>query len=165
MFALFAGVKVEPALRALPDRIGEILQQCATFRTAGDGSCSGHVHRPRPECVFSFRRRRLLELFFRPATGILVSALPVFAVGQEVPPAERSFSAFGSPGTRGSLMRPPELVGGEPGVPARPRPRWTLRLRSGQAREGARRSPQASERRELSFTYQGATIPIDRQRN
>src|SRR5437879_1258459 len=162
MFALFAGVQVEAAFRALPDRIGEILQQCATFRTAGDGPCARHVHRTRSECVFFFWRRWLVELFFRSTTGILISALPVFAVGQEVPPAERSFSAFGVFGTRGSLMRPPELVGGEPGVPARPRPRWTLRLRSGQAREGARRSPQASERRELSFTYQGATIRYQR---
>src|SRR6266478_846277 len=80
-------MQVESALRALPDWIGEILQQCAAFRTAGDGPCARHVHRTRPECVFFLRRRRLLELFFRPATGILVSALPVFAVGQEVPPA------------------------------------------------------------------------------
>ena len=109
VFALFAGMKVESAFRALPDWIGEILQQCATFRAAGDGPRSRHVHRTRSECVFFFWRRRLLELFFRSATGILISALPVFAVGQEGPPAERSFSAFGSPGTRGSLIRPPEL--------------------------------------------------------
>src|SRR6266481_9594387 len=96
-------MKVESAFRALPDWIGEILQQCATFRAAGDGPRSRHVHRTRPECVFFFRRRRLLELFFRSATRILISALPVFAVGQEVPPAERSFSAFGVFGTRGSL--------------------------------------------------------------
>src|SRR5882762_521681 len=110
MFALFAGVQVESAFRALPDRIGEILQQRAAFRAAGHGSRSRHVHRSRSERVFFFRRRRLLELFFRSRTGILVSALPIFAVGQEVPPAKRSFSAFGAPGTRGSLVRQEGLV-------------------------------------------------------
>src|SRR5258706_2166330 len=87
MFALFAGVEVESAFWALPDRIGGSLQQRAAFRTPGNGSCSGHVHRTRSEGVFSFRLRRgLLELFFWSATGILVSALAIFAVGQEVPP-------------------------------------------------------------------------------
>src|SRR5258708_16957253 len=86
MFALFAGVEVESAFWALPDRIGEILQQRAAFRTPGNGSWSGHVHRTRSAGVFSFRlRRALLELLFRSATGILVSALAIFAVGQEVP--------------------------------------------------------------------------------
>src|SRR4029077_14007022 len=86
------------------------------------------------------------ELFFWSGSGILVSALPVFAVGQEVPPAERSFSAFDVSGTRGSLVRQEGLVGGEPGVPAR--------LGGRDARPCTR---------ELSFTYPGATIPIDEE--
>ena len=91
MFALFAGVQIEPALRALPDGIGEILQQCATFGAAGDGSRSWHVDRPRPERILFFRGCRLprLSFFLRSRAGILVSALPILAVGQKTPPEKR----------------------------------------------------------------------------
>src|ERR1019366_1963301 len=89
VFALFAGVQSEAALRALPDRVGEILQQRAAFRTARDGPRSRHVDRARPEGVFFFWGRWLLELFYRSRTGILVSALPILGVGQKAPPENR----------------------------------------------------------------------------
>ncbi|SPE42711.1 hypothetical protein SBA7_1580011 [Candidatus Sulfotelmatobacter sp. SbA7] len=105
MFALFAGVQIEPALRTLPDGIREILQQRATFGAAGDGPCSWHVDRPRPERILSFGGRRLLRLFlpFRSRAGILVSALPILAVGQKTLLKNALFSAFGASRTRGSL--------------------------------------------------------------
>jgi hypothetical protein len=91
MFALFAGVQIEPALRTLPDGIRKILQQRAAFRAAGDGSCSWHVDRTRSERILSFDRRRLLRLSlsFRSRAGILVSVLPILAVGQKTPPEKR----------------------------------------------------------------------------
>jgi hypothetical protein len=96
MFALFAGVQIETALRALPDWIGEILQQRAAFGAAGNGACAGHVDRPRAEGVFFLDGGGLLEFLFWSSAGILVSALPIFAVGQRVPPSAISFqpSAF-----------------------------------------------------------------------
>lgn len=107
VFALFAGMKVEPALRTLPDRIGEILQQRAAFRTAGDGPGAWHVDRPRPERILFFRGRRLpgLSFPFRSRAGILVSVLPILAVGQERLLKNASFSAFGASRTRVSLGR------------------------------------------------------------
>src|ERR1700687_1636897 len=63
MFALFAGVQIEPALWTLPDGVREILQERAAFRAAGDGSRSRHVDRPRPEGILSFGGGRLLRLF------------------------------------------------------------------------------------------------------
>lgn len=133
MFALFAGVQVEPALRTLPDRVRQILQERTTFRTAGDGPCSWHVDRPRPERILSFGGRRLLRLSFsfRSRAGILVSVLPILAVGQKRLPENASFSAFGASRTRGSFVLPGDLVGGKPGVP----PGRTLRLSPGQGRE------------------------------
>jgi hypothetical protein len=85
VFALFAGVQIEAAFGALADRIGEILEQGAAFGAARDGSGSGHVHGARAEGIFSLWiwSRRLVELFFRAAAGILVSALAILAVGQK----------------------------------------------------------------------------------
>lgn len=82
MFALFAGMKIEPALRTLPGRGREIRQQRAAFRAARDGPRSRHVDGTRPERVLSFWRRGLLRLFFRATTGILIPVLPVFSVRQ-----------------------------------------------------------------------------------
>jgi hypothetical protein len=91
VFALFAGVKVEPALRTLPERVREILQQRAAFGAAGDGPGSWHVDGPRPERILFFRGRRLpgLSLPFRSRAGILVAVLPVLAVGHKMPPEKR----------------------------------------------------------------------------
>jgi hypothetical protein len=105
VFALLAGVEVESALRALSDWIGQILQQRAAFGAAGDGARPGHVHGPRAECVLFFWSGWLVEFFFRSRARILVSALPIFAIGQKAPPEDVSFSAFGAGGTRGSLVR------------------------------------------------------------
>ena len=105
VFALFAGVQVEPALRALPDRSREILQQRSAFRAAGNGARSRHVDRARPERILFSRSRWLLELFFRSGTGILVSALPILAVGQKRLLKNALFSAFGAFGTRVSLVQ------------------------------------------------------------
>ncbi len=84
MFALFAGVEIESALRTLADGIGEILQQRSAFRAARDGARARHVDRPRSKGVFFFRSgRRLLEFFFRSPAGVLVSTLPILAIGQK----------------------------------------------------------------------------------
>jgi hypothetical protein len=88
VFALFAGVQVEAAFWALSDGVGEILQKRSAFGAAGDGAGSGHVHGARSEGVFSFwSGRRPLGLgLLGSATGVLVTALPIFAVGQKMPP-------------------------------------------------------------------------------
>jgi len=76
-------------LRALEWRTG--LEYLAALGAARDSARSGHVHGPRSEGVFFFRSRRLLELgLLRSATGILVTALPIFAVGQKAPPESAS---------------------------------------------------------------------------
>src|SRR5208282_2218399 len=86
---------IETALRTLPDRIREILQQGAAFRTAGDGPSSGHVDRPRAERVLFLNSRWLLKfLFFCSSTGILIPVLPILAVRQKVPPEKRLISAL-----------------------------------------------------------------------
>ena len=98
MFALFAGVQIESAFRTLSDGIGEILQQRSAFGAAGDGARARHVDRARSKGVFFFRSgRRLLEFFFRPAAGILVSTLPILAIGQKCLLENASLSAFGAP--------------------------------------------------------------------
>jgi len=89
VFALFAGVEIESTLRTLRDRVGQILQQRAALRATRDGARSWHVDGARPEGVLFFRGRGLLELFLRSSTGILVSALAIFAVGQKAPPEKR----------------------------------------------------------------------------
>ena len=86
MLALFAGVQGEAAFGALSDGIGQILQQRSALGAAGDGSGSGHVEGTRSEGVFSFCCGWFVEFFLRLATGILVAALPILAVGQIVPP-------------------------------------------------------------------------------
>ena len=83
MFALFAGMQGEAALRARANRIGKVRQQCSTLRAARHRSCARHVDWPWPERVLALDCRRLLELLLRAATGILVAALPIFAVGQK----------------------------------------------------------------------------------
>src|ERR1700687_6134517 len=145
VFALFAGMEVEPALRTLPDGIREILQQRATFSAAGDGPGSWHVDRPRPERILSFGGRRLLRisLSFRSRAGILVSALPILAVGQKTPhspllarPAQEALSCY-----PGNLL-------GEAG---RHRPAGPFDFAPGRL---ARRPSFSAGRRELSFANQ-----------
>lgn len=99
MFALLAGVERKTTLWALPHRISEILQQRAALRTTGNGSGSGHVQWTRPEGIVFFGTAWfgsgwLFELFFWPTTGILVTALPILAVGQRAPPAKRLIVRF-----------------------------------------------------------------------
>jgi hypothetical protein len=112
VLALFAGVQSEGTLRALPDRVGEILQQRAAFRTARDGPRSRHVDRARPEGVLFFRGRWLIELFLRSRTGILVSALPILAVGQKVPPANRIILRLWRVWHKSFFGEKPELLSG-----------------------------------------------------
>ena len=84
MFALLAGMEIESALRALAHGIGEILQQRSAFGAARDRACARHVNGTRSESVFFFwSGRRLIEFFFRSRARILVSALPILAVGQK----------------------------------------------------------------------------------
>jgi hypothetical protein len=90
VFALFAGVQVETAFRALSDWVRKILQQRTAFRAAGDGPRAWHVDRPGPEGVFFLNGRGLFEFLFPSSAGILVSALPIFAVGQRVSPNQSS---------------------------------------------------------------------------
>jgi len=106
VFALFTGVQSETALRALPDRVHEILQQRTAFRATRDRARSRHVDRARSEGIFFFRGGWLLEFSFGSGTGILVSALAILAVGQKGPPEDAPFSAFGGFGTRISLVAP-----------------------------------------------------------
>lgn len=83
MLALLASVQFKSALRTLSDCLAQIFKQSATLRTTGDGSRSRHIQRPGTERIILFRRGcRLLKLLLRVAAGVLVSPLPVFAIGQ-----------------------------------------------------------------------------------
>ncbi len=148
--------EIESALGALPDGRREILQERAALRAARDGARSRHIHGTRPERVFSLWRRSgrgLVELFFRPATGILVSVLAILAVGQRLPPGNallrrclwsvRSLSAFRASGTSVSLVGWNQRVSFDRGVAGKPR---------AHAKRERKVAP------ELSFTYPGATI-------
>src|SRR6202051_1633915 len=84
-----------------------MLQQRATFGAAGAGSRSGHVERTRSEGVFSFCCGWFVEFFLRLATGILVAALPILAIGQKVPPEKLPHSAL--------LAREPQVPVGRTG--------------------------------------------------
>ncbi len=86
MLALLAGVEIESALGALANGIGEILQERSALGATGNGASAGHVEGPRSESVFffgSFVGGRVVELFFCAATGILIPALAILAVGQK----------------------------------------------------------------------------------
>src|SRR5258706_4320251 len=82
VLTLFAGVQVESAFRTLSDWVSNRLQQRPTLSAAGYGARSRHIQRPRTKSVVLTRGSRLLELFLRVATGVLISALTVLAVRQ-----------------------------------------------------------------------------------
>lgn len=107
VLALLAGMQCEPALRALPDRIGQICQQRATLRATRNRPRARHVHRPRPKRIFFFCGSRLFKLFLGATTGILISALPILPVGQTCLLQEGSLSPFVSLATR-VLYSPPQ---------------------------------------------------------
>src|ERR1700687_3300346 len=159
VFALFAGMEVEPALRTLPDGIREILQQRATFSAAGDGPGSWHVDRPRPERILSFGGRRLLRisLSFRSRAGILVSALPILAVGQKTPPEKRLMLRFWRVPHKRLFRATPGTCWGKPDVTARPDPSTSLRAGS----RGVLRSAQGA----VNCLSQIRVLPSDKQRN
>jgi len=94
MLALFTCMQSKPALRALPDRIREARQQGAAFGAARNSAGSRHINRARTKCVFSFCDGRLLELFLRATTRILISALSVLAIRQKGLLQDASLSAF-----------------------------------------------------------------------
>ena len=77
--------RVESAFRTLPDRIGKILQKRSAFRATGDGARSRHVDAAAVRRCFLFWRQRIFRILFSSAAGpgILVSALPIFAIGQK----------------------------------------------------------------------------------
>ena len=83
MLALLAGVQVESTLRALPKRLAQILQQRPALGATGNRPRPGHVDRSRSEGVIFFGRRGFFELLLRFLTGVLVSPLPVFTIGQK----------------------------------------------------------------------------------
>jgi len=88
VLALFAGVEVETAFQtlSLSLRIREVLEQGSAFGASRNRSGSGHVDRSRSEGVFFFRSGCFLEFFLCSRAGILVSALPVLAIGQRESP-------------------------------------------------------------------------------
>ena len=94
MFALFAGVQREPTLGTISDRIGQVLQESSALGATRDGAGSGHLERTGSESIFSFCGGWFFEFFLRLAGGILVSALPILAVGQRVPPEKLPHSAL-----------------------------------------------------------------------
>jgi len=110
MLALFAGVQGEAALGALSDRIGQILQQRSALGAAGDGSGTGHVEGTRSESVFSFCCGWFVEFLLWLATGILVAALPILAVGQIVPPEKLPHSPLLSRVAQVPVERPMERL-------------------------------------------------------
>jgi len=86
VFALFAGVKIEAAFWALSESRGEVLQERSAFGAARDGARAGHLDWARSEGVFFlWSGGRLVEFFLSgiAISGILVSALPIFWVGQK----------------------------------------------------------------------------------
>jgi len=94
MFALFTCMKSELALRALPDRIREVGQQGAAFGAARNGAGSRHIDGAWTKRIFPFCDGRLLELFLRATTRILISALSILAVRQKGLLRDASLSAF-----------------------------------------------------------------------
>jgi len=94
VFALFAGVQGEPTLGTISDGIGQVLQESSALGATRDGAGSGHVERTGSESIFSFCGGWFFEFFLRLAGGILVSALPILAVRQRVPPEKLPHSAL-----------------------------------------------------------------------
>jgi hypothetical protein len=94
VFALFAGVQGEPTLGTISDGIGQVLQESSALGATRDGAGSRHVERTGSESIFSFCGGWFFEFFLRLAGGILVSALPILAVRQIVPPEKLPHSAL-----------------------------------------------------------------------
>jgi hypothetical protein len=90
VLALLAGMQGKAAFRTLPDGLGQVLEQRATFGATGNRPHSGKIDGTWSEGVFFFRSARgLLEFFFRATAGILIPALAIFAIGQKMPPLKK----------------------------------------------------------------------------
>jgi hypothetical protein len=75
--ALFAGMQLKSALRALPQRLGDQSQQRPTLSATGDRVRPRHLHRARTKRVLADRllaHGRLLAL----ASAVLISVLAIF---------------------------------------------------------------------------------------
>ena len=81
--ALLAGMQLKAAFRALPQRFRKQGQNIAALRASRHRMSSGHVHRARSEGILPRRALRRLA-FWLFCSAVLVSALTVFAVGQDV---------------------------------------------------------------------------------
>ena len=105
VFALFAGVQVEPALRALPDRSREILQQRSAFRAAETVRVPGMLIGRGPN-VFSFLGAEgFSKSFFGPlpAPESWYPRCRYLRSDKKRLLKNALFSAFGARGTRVSL--------------------------------------------------------------
>jgi len=105
VLALLTGVQVKMAFRALTKGLAQVLKERSTLGTTGDSPGAGHVDRSRTERVVFPRRCRFFLLLLRVVTRILISVLPVLAIGQCYLRETHSLSAFAVLGTRCSFAK------------------------------------------------------------